>query len=216
MSQRALARKALLAVRDPLTRIALALQRLESARPRELRERAEAIQEALGDAEARLGELERALSPPAWRARAPHSGDCRPALAEIHARACAALAAHSATLRLAPGDQPVPGDLAGVRRAATRLLRVACLAVREGGEITLSLAPAAPESTAPESGPLAPTSSRARLELLVQPAREPLDGLIDELLERFALAEGAEFEREQTGAGEALRVKLSLAAAGAP
>jgi hypothetical protein len=210
MRQGAPARKALLALRDPLTRIALALQRLESARPRELRERAEAIQEALGDAEARLGELERALSPPAWRAQAPHS-DCRSALAEIHARTCVALAAHSATLRIAPGNQPVPGDLAAVRRAATRLLRVACLAVREGGEITLSLAPAAAESTAPES-----TSSCARLELLVQPTREPLDGLIDELLERFALAEGAEFEREPTGAGEPLRVKLRLAAAETP
>ena len=215
MSQPALARKALLALRDPLTRIALALQRLENARPRELRERADAIQEALGDAEARLAELERALSPPAWRAQAPHS-DCRSALAEIHARACAALAAHSATLRLATGDQPVPGDLAAVRRAATRLLRVACLAVREGGEITLSLAPAAPESSAPESGPSESRSSRARLELLVQPAREPLDGLIDELLERFALAEGAELEREPTGAGEPLRVRLSLATAEAP
>ena len=205
MSQRALARKALLAVRDPLTRIALALQRLESARPRELRERADAIQQALGDAEARLGELERALSPPAWRAQAPHS-DCRPALAEIHARASAALAAHSATLRLATGDQPVPGDLAAVRRAATRLLRVACLAVREGGEITLSLAPAAPEST----------GSGALIEMIVRPACEPLDGLIDELLERFALAEGAEFEREQSGAGEPLRVQLRLGAAEAP
>ncbi len=200
MRRDALAGRALSALRDPLTRIALALQRLESARPHELRERAAAISGALGDVAGRLGELERALGPREQRAHEPRS-DCRPALAEIRSRACAALAAHSATLCLAAGAEPVLGDPAAVRRAATRLLRVACLAVREGGEITLSLERA---------------GSGARLGLEVRPTRDSKSALIDELLERFALAEGAELEREPMRAGRPLRVQLRLAAEEAP
>jgi hypothetical protein len=196
----ALTRKALLALRDPLARIALALQELDSARPRELRDRAAAIRDALGDVEGRLGEIERSLLTRERSAQEPNR-DCRSALPEIRARASAAIAARSATLRLALGEQRVPGDLAAVRRTATRLLRAACMSVRDGGEIALSL-----EHTA----------AGARFGLFVQPALLSQSAAVDELLERFALAEGAELEREPDRAGECLRVQLRLPAVEAP
>jgi hypothetical protein len=166
---------ALLALRDPLSRIALATSGgARSGSPEEVRN-SEVVSSALADADARIDELVRALAP-RGPARIAASADCRAAFADACARAAVAAEARGIALEVAAAPEPIPGDERLVRRAALRLLRVACEWVGVSGSlcVTLSRSSDAVRIACRGSG-AAPPARGARLR---------------DLLVRFALAEG--------------------------
>ncbi len=195
--QRELLRQGLLAVRDPLARIALAAGELDGVLATGERARhAESVRSALAEADARLGELARALGTPARGSREA-SADCRAVFLAVCERAQVAAGARGVRLASEVSRDAVPGDAGAVRRATLRALRVAAEWAGASGALRIALSGSANavriECTGERLG-AAPRGERAR-----------------DLLVRFALAENVRLAGVASLAGEHLALELSLA-----
>jgi signal transduction histidine kinase len=165
----------LVGLRDPLSRIELALERGSLASgPGPL---ALEIRAALGEADGRLEEALRVLRGDSGAGE--RSADCRAAVRELAERLRAPLAARGLGFELSAPGTPVPGDPALLRRALLCLLRTAAGWAGAGGSIHVRLAV---------------ESSRYGLHALVSaPPAASGEGFASEALERFALAAGGMF-----------------------
>ena len=162
----------LLGLRDPLSRIELALAGLErgAGGPAGLAP----IRSALAEADARLEAALRALR----ERESGASEDCRGALAELAERLFAPLAARGVAFALEPHDAPLAGDPNLLRRALLGLLRAGAEWAGEHGSIRAAL----------RSEP-----TRYGVSAFVSCARAAGEGFPAEPLERFALAAGGGF-----------------------
>lgn len=137
-SDPALIREALLGLRDPLSRIALAVSAPAADASQEgVRRRTESVLGALADADARIDELARALAPPA--AREASRAECGAVFVETCRRAAVAAAARGVALLVAEPEQRALGDPQAVRAAALRLLRVGCEWAGAAGSLQIAL-----------------------------------------------------------------------------
>ena len=188
--------EALLAIRDPLARIALASSALEAAEPASERaHHAEALRAALADADVRLDELSRALE--LRRSdRDPPSPDCRDDFARVCARAVVAAEARGVQLECGAAVQAVPGDAAAIRRTALRALRAAYEWAGAGGKLRIALSRDAERVSIDLSGD--------RIQRLGR------SGRARDLLTRFALAEGVHIDGAESFATDELSVSARL------
>jgi signal transduction histidine kinase len=188
--------EALLALRDPLSRIALATT---SARRMPLAEEAqrlaEIVQCALADADWRIEELARALAGSRPAALEP-TEDCRSAFADVCRRAAVAARARGIALDAIVPAEPVAGDAAQVRRAALRLLRVTHAWADAGGRVQLVLSRS-------DAGPMLAAVGRRE----GTPTRA---AQLRDLLTRYALADDAKLGGAETLDGDALALTLAL------
>lgn len=183
----------LVGLRDPLSRIELALERGSLASgPGPL---ALEIRAALGEADGRLEEALRVLRGDSGGGE--RSADCRAALRELAERLRAPLAARGLGFELSAPGAPVPGDPALLRRALLCLLRTAAGWAGAEGSIHVRLAV---------------EPSRYGLHALVSaPPAASGEGFASEALERFALAAGGMFAVQPAAASAARPAAASAA-----
>jgi signal transduction histidine kinase len=197
---RALLRSALLGLRDPLSRIALAASGApRCASPEEGVRHLELIQQALAEIDARIDEIASAL---AQKGAAPlePSADCRTAFALACRRASVAARARGVELEVVAPEEPIAGDASGVRRAALRILRAACDWAGDQGRVRIEL------THGGEAPGLRCSGARAGAAVARSAA-------LRDLLTRFALAEGARVEGLDSFASDALALELALPSA---
>ncbi len=194
---RALLREALLALRDPLSRIAMAASGAPRfVSPEEGARHAELVQQALADADARIEEIAAALAAEPPKPTEP-SSDCRADFALACRRAAVAARARGVALEVLAPSEAIAGDAGSVRRAALRMLRAACDWAGAEGRVRIEL------SRAGDAPALCCSGARSA----AAPTRS---APLRELLTRFALAEGVRVEGLDSLASDALALALTL------